>query len=127
MRTKSGHLTVLVDEIQIQQVLVNLIRNAVDAMQETPSGQREVTVSSRILPDGYAEVTVSDVGKGLSQDELEQVFTAFFSTKQEGMGMGLPISRSIIKAHRGRLGAKPNTGRGVTFGFTIPLDDRHVQ
>lgn len=97
MRTKSGHLTVLVDEIQIQQVLVNLIRNAVDAMQETPSGQREVTVSSRILPDGYAEVTVSDVGKGLSQDELEQVFTAFFQQSKKAWAWDCRSAGLLLK------------------------------
>jgi len=104
---------------------VNLIRNAIDAMSETPSGQRQITVSTRMPEGGQAEVTVSDAGKGLAQDELEQVFDAFFSTKQEGMGMGLPISRSIIEAHGGKLWSKSNTGPGATFGFTIPLEDGH--
>ncbi len=119
--------SVLIDEIQIQQVLVNLIRNAVDAMQETPSGQREVIVSTRVLQDGRSEVAVSDAGKGLARDELEQAFSAYFSTKQEGLGMGLPTSRSIVEAHGGKLWAEPNTGPGVTFGFTIPLESGHDQ
>jgi two-component system sensor kinase FixL len=122
--TDGSSPNVLVDEIQVQQVLVNLIRNAIDAMQQTPSSQREVTVSTQIRPDGQAEVIVSDVGKGLAKDELEQVFNTFFSTKQEGMGMGLPISRSIIEAHGGKLWAEPNSGPGVTFGFTIPQKER---
>ena len=116
---------VLVDEIQIQQVLVNLTRNALDAMLEIHTERREVTVSSRVLPDGQAEVVVIDSGRGLAQDDLEQVFGAFFSTKQEGMGMGLPISRSIVEAHGGKLWAEPNNGRGMSFGFTIPLEDGH--
>lgn len=114
---------VLADTIQIQQVLVNLIRNAIDAMQETPASDREVSVATRILQDGQAEVIVSDRGKGLDKNELEQVFNAFFSTKQEGMGMGLPISRSIVEAHGGKLWSKSNTGPGATFRFTIPQEN----
>ena len=116
---------VLVDEIQIQQVLVNLIRNAIDAMQETPTREREVKVSTHILQDAYAEITVCDSGIGLSNEEFEQVFHAFFSTKQEGMGMGLPISRSIVEAHGGNLFAERNHGPGMTFKFTLPLEDCH--
>ncbi|MBC8351953.1 MAG: PAS domain S-box protein [Planctomycetes bacterium] len=115
-------LQVRVDEIQIQQVVVNLIRNALDAMHETPTTQRKVAVSVRVLPDGRVEVAVRDAGKGLSSSELEQVFNAFFSTKQEGMGMGLAISRSIVEAHSGKLWAKPNSGLGATFGFMIPYE-----
>jgi PAS domain S-box-containing protein len=114
---------VLADTIQIQQVLVNLIRNAIDAMKETPVNEREVAVATRILQDGQAEVIVSDRGKGLDKNELEQVFNAFFSTKQEGMGMGLPISRSIVEAHGGKLWSKSNTGPGATFRFTIPQEN----
>ncbi len=116
--------TVMVDKIQIQQVLVNLIRNAIDAMRETPASQREITISTRVLQDGQAEVIVSDAGNGLAQDDLEQVFNAFFSTKQKGMGMGLPISRSIVEAHGGKLWAKSNAGAGATFGFAIPQENR---
>ncbi len=120
LKTQEPSPSVLVDRIQIQQVLVNLIRNAVDAMQETPSGQREVIISTRTLQDGRSEVAVTDAGKGLAEDELEKAFNAFFSTKQEGLGMGLPISRSIVEAHGGKLWAEPNAGPGLTFGFTIP-------
>ena len=116
---------VLVDEIQIQQVLVNLIRNALDAMHETPTSQRAVTISTRVHYNGQVELTVSDAGTGLTPDELEQVFDTFFSTKQNGMGMGLPISRSIIESHGGKLWSKTNIGLGASFGFTIPLEDAH--
>lgn len=110
---------VLVDKIQIQQVLVNLIRNALDAMQDTPVEHRSVLISTRVIDHEVAEVTVCDAGEGLSDDEARQVFDTFYSTKQEGMGMGLAISRSIVEAHEGQLWAKPNAGAGVTFGFTI--------
>lgn len=116
--------TVLVDEIQIQQVLVNLIRNAIDSMLKIPGSQRRVTVSTRILQDRQAEVSVSDSGTGLSHEEFQLVFDAFFSTKQEGMGMGLPISRSIVEAHGGKLIAEMNPLSGMTFKFTIPLEDK---
>jgi hypothetical protein len=69
---------------------------------------------------------VRDSGKGLTGDELEQAFNAFFSTKQDGMGMGLPISRSIVESHGGKLWAEPNNGPGVTFGFTIPPKNGHT-
>ncbi len=112
---------VLIDEIQIQQVLVNLIRNASDAMLETPADERRVTVATHVRENGEAVVTVSDLGRGLDGDDFDKVFNAFFSTKQGGMGMGLPISRSIVEAHGGRLWAEPNVDRGVTFGFSLPL------
>ena len=109
------------DAIQIQQVLVNLIRNAIDAMQTTSRVRREITISTQLLQDGLVGVTVSDVGKGLNPDELDQVFEAFFSTKQAGMG--LAISRTIIESYHGKLWAEPNAGPGVTFGFSLRLAD----
>lgn len=125
LQTDEPAASVVVDEIQVQQVLVNLIRNAIDSMQDMSADQREVVVSTRILGDGQTEIAVRDCGKGLTEDELEQAFNAFFSTKQEGMGMGLPISRSIVESHGGKLWAEPNTGPGVTFGFTIPPQNGH--
>lgn len=120
-------LCVLIDEIQIQQVLVNLIRNAMDAILETADNRREITVTTHVLQGSQAEVMVSDTGKGLPGSDLESVFTAFFSTKQEGMGIGLAISRSIINSYGGRLWAEPNSGLGVTFKFTIPIEERGAQ
>jgi PAS domain S-box-containing protein len=116
---------IVIDKIQIQQVLVNLIKNALDAMKETPTETCELIVSTQILQDDQVEVSVSDTGKGLTQEELEQVFGAFFSTKQEGMGMGLPISRSIIEAHNGEMWSKSKVGCGATFGFNIPRESIH--
>ena len=114
---------VVIDRIQIQQVLVNLIRNAFEAMAQTATDHREVTVSTRVLQGNQTEVSVSDTGEGLAESELEKVFDAFFSTKQEGMGMGLPISRSIVESHGGQLVSKANNGPGTTFRFTILQED----
>lgn len=121
LQANEPDLIVLVDDIQIQQVLVNLIRNALDAMQETPIDQRKVTISTQLNENGQAEVLVRDTGQGIDQDEVELVFNAFFSTKQEGMGMGLAISRSIIEAHEGNFWANSSNGPGATFGFTLPV------
>lgn len=112
---------VWIDRIQIQQVLVNLILNAVDAMSETPRKQRSLEITASRKDDNSIEVSVRDTGKGVFIDSDDQVFDAFFSTKHEGMGMGLAISRTIIESHRGRLWWTPNSDRGATFHFTLPI------
>jgi len=111
------------DEIQIQQVLVNLIRNAVDATLDVFASQRIVTVRTKVCENQTIEVSVIDAGKGLNDEELDQVFEAFFSTKETGMGMGLAISRSIIEMHAGTLVVEQNEGPGVTFRFCIPCEE----
>jgi signal transduction histidine kinase/FixJ family two-component response regulator len=110
--------TTTADRVQLQQVLMNLMLNGVEAMQET-SGK--LTVESKTTEDGQLLVSVSDTGIGLSIDEAERIFDAFFTTKPQGTGMGLSISRRIIASHGGRLWANPNTGRGTTFQFTLPV------
>lgn len=112
----------LVDHIQIEQVVLNLLRNAIEAMQQTPPERRELLVSSR-LHDRHVHVQVSDHGRGLGSN-IHNVFDPFFTTKAEGMGMGLTISRSIVEAHGGRLWASDNPGGGSTFHFTLPLAER---
>ena len=107
------------DRVQLQQVLVNLILNSVDAMRTT-NDARMLTLRSQTLDDGGIEVHVADTGPGLPAEQAEKVFQAFFSTKPNGLGMGLSISRSIIDAHGGRLWAEPNDGPGVTFRFSLP-------
>jgi PAS domain S-box-containing protein len=114
-------LAVSVDEIQIQQVLVNLIRNSIDAMKDTPDEQKRVVVSARSSETGFAEIAVIDLGPGLSPQDMEQVFEAFYSTKPDGMGMGLAISRSIVEFYGGKFFVESNAGQGVTFRFTLPL------
>ncbi|MBZ0269549.1 hypothetical protein K8I85_15450 [bacterium] len=112
---------ILADPIQIQQVLLNLIRNGMEAMIDSP-GPREVTVTVRRPEEGRtAEVAVVDRGIGLSDEQAEKLFTPFFTTKAAGLGLGLAISRSIIEAHGGRIWSSRNDGRGTTFHFTLPM------
>jgi two-component system sensor kinase FixL len=109
---------VLVDRVQIQQVLTNLIRNAVEAMQESP--KREITVTG--LVDGaILEIAVADTGPGLAPEVAENLFKPFVTTKAHGMGVGLSICRSIVQSHGGDLVGGPNRGGGTVFRFTLPL------
>ncbi len=105
------------DRVQLQQVLLNLMLNGIEAMKDE-SG--ELRVTSKRTEVSQLLIAVSDSGIGLPREEPERIFEAFFTTKPQGTGMGLSISRRIIEAHGGRLWASPNTGRGVTFQFTLP-------
>lgn len=107
------------DAIGIQQVLVNLLRNAIEALSECPPGERIVSVRSRAVPEGI-EVSVSDRGTGVGPDEMPRLFEPFFTSKATGMGMGLPISRTIVEAHGGRIWAENNDAGGATFSFVLP-------
>jgi signal transduction histidine kinase len=108
------------DRIQLQQVVLNLIVNAMDAMSGMPSAERRITVSS--MRDGeFADLSVLDVGPGIPNEKLKEVFEPFFTTKPQGMGMGLSIARTIVEAHGGRLSAENRTGRGAVFRIEIPL------
>jgi signal transduction histidine kinase/CheY-like chemotaxis protein len=111
--------TTTADRVQLQQVLMNLMLNGVEAMQDSGG---ELTVASKRTEDGQLLVSVSDTGIGLSIDEAERIFEAFFTTKPRGTGMGLSISRRIIASHGGRLWESPSTGRGATFQFTLPVE-----
>ncbi len=109
---------VLADRVQIQQVLVNLFRNALEAMAE--SQVRELVVTNSKVADDMIEIEVSDTGSGFQDDVLPNLFQTFFTTKETGMGVGLSISRSIIEAHGGRMWAENNAAGGATFRFTLP-------
>jgi len=109
---------VLVDRIQIQQVVLNLVRNGMEALDTTE--RRELTIRTGQVNGELVEVAVTDTGPGLSQDVASQLFQPFVTTKPKGMGLGLSISRSIIEAHGGRLLAVPNPEGGVTFRFELP-------
>ncbi|WP_290648198.1 ATP-binding protein [Aquisalimonas sp.] len=112
--------TVYVANIQIQQVVLNLMRNSIEAMSDTMGGARELTIQTVAAEDNAVEVMVSDTGPGLSADALDRVFYPYFTTKSSGMGLGLSISKSIIEAHGGRLWATTNPDQGATFHFTLP-------
>ena len=105
------------DRVQLQQVLMNLMLNGIEAMRDE-SG--ELSVTSKRTEDGQLSISVSDSGIGLPNGDPERIFEAFFTTKPQGTGMGLSISRRIIESHGGRLWATPNAGRGATFRFTLP-------
>ena len=111
------------DRVQLQQVVLNLLVNAFDAMKEMTATERNVKVGAKTNGAGSVEISVQDHGTGLTSDELAKVFQPFYTTKREGLGMGLPISRSIVEAHGGRLWAENNVDLGATFHFTLPAID----
>jgi C4-dicarboxylate-specific signal transduction histidine kinase len=108
------------DRVQLQQVLLNLIINAIEAMRDIGEEERELLISTRHEPDGVS-VEVRDSGQGFAPADIDRVFEAFYSTKSSGMGLGLSICRSIIEAHNGRLWASPNVPRGAIFRFIAPV------
>ena len=108
---------VTADRVQLQQVLMNLMLNAIEAMKETGG---ILTVKSQLDQDGRVVISVSDTGVGLPIEKADQIFNAFFTTKPQGSGMGLAISRSIVESHGGRLWATANDGQGAKFHFTLP-------
>jgi two-component system sensor kinase FixL len=109
---------VVADRVQIQQVLVNLMRNAMEAMAESP--RRELVVSSGPAAGGLVEIVVADTGQGLPEAVRANLFQPFFTTKEAGMGVGLSISRTIIESHGGKLSAEANSAGGATFRLTLP-------
>jgi PAS domain S-box-containing protein len=113
---------VLGDHLYLQHVLLNLVVNGIDAMNHTPEADRRLTVATCPHAEGFVEVTVRDCGVGLPQEELPRIFDSFFTTKADGMGLGLSIANSIIETHRGRIWAENNRdGKGATFHFTVPI------
>jgi signal transduction histidine kinase/sensor domain CHASE-containing protein len=114
---------VFADRIMIEQVLLNLLRNAREAMQHLPPDQRVAEVRVRRIDEAMAAVEVADRGSGISPEAASQLFSPFFSTKNDGMGMGLNICRSLIEYHEGRLTFQDNPGGGTIFRFTLPFDE----
>jgi signal transduction histidine kinase len=108
---------IMVDRVQLQQVFMNLMLNGIEAMEDSGG---ELTVKSQ-LQDGQLQFSVSDTGVGLPAEKMDQIFSAFFTTKSQGSGMGLAISRSIVESHGGQLWATANSGAGATFHFTLPI------
>ena len=112
---------VLGDRIQIQQVLVNLIRNAADAMAAHAGDRRDLQISTIMARDNLIEISVRDSGPGIAPEMLERLFSPFATTKREGLGFGLAISRRIVEAHGGQLSAASAPGGGAIFRFTLPV------
>jgi signal transduction histidine kinase len=110
---------ILADRVQLQQVFMNLMLNAIDAMKETGG---ELTIRSGLNPEGRLLISISDTGVGLPAENSERIFDAFHTTKPQGTGMGLAITRSILESHGGRIWATRNQGAGATFHFTLPVE-----
>ena len=114
---------VLVDEVLIQQVLINLVRNAIEAMVASPAKERIVVIRSRVKGE-HAEVRVHDRGEAAMPEEIESLFQPYVSTKPDGLGIGLSICKSIIERHGGRIRATRNRTKGMSFDFLLPLQTK---
>lgn len=111
---------VKIDRVQIVQVLVNLLHNAIEAMRDTPAQQREIVIEVTMADAQCVHVVVLDKGVGIRPDVLDQVFMPFYTTRAKGLGLGLSLSQSVIQAHGGRMWAEPNDQQGTAFRFTLP-------
>jgi len=117
--------TVYVDHVQIEQVIINLVRNSIDVLKELPAKQqRYLSIQSRLTFNDNIQVRVKDNGPGLDKDQQQKVLSPFYTTKADGMGMGLSISRSLVEAHEGTLHFNSEPGKGTTFYFTLPIHKR---
>jgi PAS domain S-box-containing protein len=117
--------TVTGDRVQLQQVVLNLLRNALDAMVEVHDRPRRMVIRTEREGSDRVRVTVCDAGVGVDRESIEKLFDTFYTTKSDGMGVGLSVSRSIIESHRGRIWAAPNEDSGTTFAFSIPAWSTH--
>jgi len=108
---------VLADKVQVQQVVLNLVRNAIEAMEQ--SSHRELTIATERDSDGMAVVKVADTGTGIAPEVLDQLFQPFITTKSQGLGVGLSISRTIVESHGGRIWVEPNPAGGTIFRFSL--------
>ena len=118
---------ILADRVQLQQVIINLLMNGIEAMEPITDRQRELLIRSGLDDARQLILSVTDSGIGISAETANRLFNAFFTTKSNGLGMGLSICRSIVEAHGGRMFASPNDGPGATFQFSLPLHQEDVQ
>jgi C4-dicarboxylate-specific signal transduction histidine kinase len=114
------------DRVELQQVLINLITNACDAMADMPCEARALTIRTGLHDNDFVLISVCDAGPGIAEGELEQVFEPFFTSKVNGMGLGLSVCRTIIDAHGGELWVEHNSGRGATFHLSLPVSPRRT-
>ena len=121
IRMEQTGLEVEIDRVQVQQVLFNLLRNGIEAMQDQP--RRELVVTTSRVKEGMVEISVADTGPGLPEEVRKKLFQPFVTTKASGMGVGLSVCKAIVEAHRGRLWADDNPSGGTIFRFTV----RHVK
>ena len=125
-RLGEGLSAVQADRVQLQQVVLNLVLNAIEAMSSVDEYPRELLISTEHSQTDGSIVTVRDSGPGIDPEQLDRVFDAFYTTKSSGVGMGLSICRSIIAAHGGRLWAEANKPKGAVFWFTLPADNSNL-
>jgi signal transduction histidine kinase len=123
---ESGLPAVMGDRVQLQQVILNLLLNASDAMSGVDDRSRHVVIRTEHDGDNRVRLTVRDVGVGLDPEHVKDIFEPFYTTKIGGMGIGLSVSRSIVESHDGRLWATPNGGPGASFSFSIPCGQQGV-
>ncbi len=114
---------IVVDRIMIEQVLLNLLKNGIEAMGDVPVERRLLTLQAQQVDERMVEITVTDQGHGLAEEDIEKIFAPFYTTKPEGMGIGLAICRSIIEFHQGRLWVAPRREGGTVFHFTVPIEE----
>ena len=118
---------IVVDRIMIEQVLLNLVKNGIEAMADVPLERRQLSLRARTVDERMLQVSVADHGHGLADEDIERIFAPFFTTKPEGMGIGLAICRSIIEFHQGRLWVEPHREGGTVFHFTVPIEETPVE
>ena len=123
-RITSEALPILGDRVQLQQVILNLVVNGIDAMKDSPSDQRSISIRTSRVGE-FAALSVSDRGPGIPEDKLKEVFEPFVTSKSKGMGVGLSIARTIVEAHDGRISANNEPGRGAVFRIKLPIS-RHA-
>jgi signal transduction histidine kinase len=127
MRLSEGLPSIFGDRVQLQQVILNLVMNAIEAMSELSEGPRELLINTSEVESGGVLVAVSDSGPGLPSTNPERIFDAFYTTKASGLGMGLSICRSIVDAHGGRLWAMPNEPQGAVLCMMLPIGEKLLE
>ena len=115
---------IVVDRIMIEQVLLNLVKNGIESMGDIPFDRRHLTIQARVLDERMLEIAVADQGHGLPEEDVERIFAPFYTTKPDGMGIGLAICRSIIEFHQGRLWVEGGREGGTIFRFTVPIEEK---